>query len=130
MTQQLWQGYETYSNHLVLSSSGKILAIRTEANASDVQVTASVGVIVLQYADLLSSDNVVYLSRLVTSCCNIFPIHAESHAADNALMRQSVNKVYIEETRDGRVEHDEPIVPSFLVLSRKPLDIEVAQSVG
>lgn len=44
-------------------------------------------------------------------------------------MRQSVNQVHVKKARDSRIEHDKPIIPSFLVLSRKSFDIKVAQSI-
>lgn len=48
----------TYADDLVLSTSGQVSAVGTEADASDVKVTILVGSVVGQMADLLTRDNV------------------------------------------------------------------------
>lgn len=120
----------TYSDQLVLSSGSKVLAVRAEANAPDIQVAARVGTVVLQNADLFSSDDVVDLSRLVASGRDVLAIHAEANAAHNALMGQSMDQVDIQHARDGRVENHKPVVASLLVLRRKALNVQVSQRVG
>lgn len=44
-------------------------------------------------------------------------------------MRQRVDEIHVKNTRNSRVEHDKPVISSFLVLGGKPFDIKVAQSV-
>lgn len=120
----------TYSDQLVLRSRSEVLAIRAEANAPDIQVAARVGTVVLQDTDLLSRDDVVDLSRLVATGRHVLAVHAESDAADNAFVGQSMDQVHVQNARYRRVEDHKPIVSSLLVLRRKTLDIKVSERVG
>lgn len=117
------------TDQFVFGTSGKVLAIGAEADASDVQVAASVGVIVLQHADLVSRDDVIDLSRLIAPSRDVLAIHAEANTADNALVGQGVDQVHIEHAWNSRVEDDEPIIPCLLVLRGEALDIEVTKGV-
>lgn len=104
------------ADQLVLGTGGKVLAIGAKAHASDVQVTASVGVVVLQHADLVSRDDIVDLGRLVAASRDVLAIHAEANTADDALVGQGMDQVHIEHAWNSRVEDDEPIIPCLLVL--------------
>lgn len=117
------------ADQLVLGTGGKVLAVGTEAHASNVQVAASVGVVILQHADLVSRDDVVDLSRLVATSRDVLAIHAEANTADNALVGQGVDQVHIEHAWNSRVEDDKPIIPCLLVLRGQTLDIEITKSV-
>lgn len=117
------------SNQLVFCARSKVLAVGAEAHASDVQVTARVGTVILQDADLLARDDIVNLSRFVAARCDVFAIHAESNTAHNAFMRQSVDEVHVKHARYGRVEDKEPVVSCLLMLRWQTLDIEIAESI-
>lgn len=119
-----------YPNQLVLSSGSKVLAIRAEANAPDVQITTGVGAVILQDARFLSTDNIVDLSRLVASCSHVVAIVTEPDATDDALVSQSVNKIHVQDARNSWVEHDKPVVPSFLMLRRQSLHIKISKRIG
>lgn len=119
-----------YSNQLVFSASGQILAIGAKADTPDIQVATGVCAVVLQDTDLFSSDNIIDLGGLVASRRDILAIHTEANAAHYTLVGQGVNKVHVKHARNNGVEDDEPIVPSLLVLSRQSLDVKVTKSVG
>lgn len=116
-------------DQLVLGTGGEVLAVGAEADAPNVQITASVGIVVLQHADLIPRDNIVDLGRLVAPSRDVLAIHAEANAADYALVRQGMDQVHIEHAWNSRVEDDEPIIPCLLVLRRQALDIEITEGV-
>lgn len=117
------------ADQLVLSTGGKVLAVRAEADAADVQVAAGVGVIVLQHANLVSRDDIIDLGRLVATSRDVLAIHAEPDTADHALVRKGVDEIHIEHARNSRVEDDKPVIPCLLVLRGQALDIEVTKGV-
>lgn len=107
----------TYSDQLILGTSCKVPSIGTEANASNVQISNRVDGLILKNADLRSGDHVKDLGRPVTSSRDIFPIVAESNAANNTLVLKSVKKVDVKHSWDFRVEDGEPVrFDLFLVL--------------
>ena len=120
----------TYSDKLILGSSGKILAIRAEADASDVKVSGKVDVLILQDAELLASLHIVDLSRTVAAGGNVLAIHAEPHAANNALMLESMDQLNIQYPGNSCVEDDPPIILHLLDMIWEAVRIKFAQSVG
>lgn len=86
----LARGNVPNADQLVLSTGRKVLAVGAEADTSDVQVSSSVGGIVLKNADLLSSVDIENLSGSVAASGDILAIVAEANAADDALVLQSV----------------------------------------
>jgi hypothetical protein len=108
----------TYSNQLVLSTSGKVSSIWAETNTSNVKVTDRVHRLILENTDLLSRDDIEDLSRSVAASGNILSIVAESNTANNTLMLKSVDKINIQHTRNLWVENCEPIRFNLLLVGR------------
>lgn len=83
----------TYPDELVLSSSGQVLSIGAEADASDVKISSKIDVLVLQNAELLASLHIINLSGTVAAGGNVLAIHAEPHAANNTFMLESMDQL-------------------------------------
>lgn len=105
---------KTYSDQLVFSTGSKVLAIGTEANAANVQITSDIHSVVLEYTELLARLNVVNLSGTVAAGGYVLAVMAEAHAADNTLVCESVDKIDIQHARHVLVKDDEPVVTRFL----------------
>lgn len=122
----LQHGSQTYSNQLILSSGGQILAVRAEADASDVEITSMVDVLILKDTNLLARINFVDLGRSIASSGNISAVGAEPHAANNTLVLQGMNKLHINHARHRAVEDDPPVVSDLLEILLNPLWVKVA----
>jgi hypothetical protein len=118
------------ADQLVLSTSGKVLAIWAEADTSDVQVSSSVCGIVLKDADLLSSDNIEDLSGSIATSGNILAIVAEANAADDTLVLQSVVQIDVKDSWNLRVEDGEPIRLNLLLVVWKALEVQLCQCIA
>lgn len=119
----------TYSNDLIFGTSGKHLAVRTEAHASDVEVTLRISLRIRQVADLLTSVDIEDLGGAVATSCDVSAIGAESYAAHNALMRKVVNELDVQLTSCSRVEDGEPVITLSLQVRRKLIWIVLGQLV-
>lgn len=107
-----------YPDHLVFGTSCKELAIRTEADAADVQITFVWQAAVLQNRDDGSGVDVEDLSRSIAPSSNIFTIPAESYTAHNTLVNKVVDKINIKHPADSRVENGIPITSFTLEMRR------------
>lgn len=112
------------TDKLVLSTSSEVLSIWRETDRSDVQISASIDGVVLEDADLLSSDNVENLSTSVTSSRDVLSVGREANTADNGLVLKSVEEINIEELWHSWVENGEPIAINFLLALWQTLQIE------
>lgn len=119
----------TYSNQLVLGASSQVLAIRTEAHASDVQVAGDIHAVVLQHAQFLARLDIVDLGRSVATSSDVFPVGTEPHAADHTLMLQGVDQVDVKHSGNRLVENDEPVIPRLLGMGRHAVGVQIAQGV-
>lgn len=102
------------SDELVFSTGSQVLPVWTEANASDIKIAVEINTLVLENADLVTSLNIVDLSRSVASRRDKFAIGAEPHAADHTLVLESVNQINIQNTGHRLVENGPPIVLDLL----------------
>jgi len=108
--------FHTYSNQLILGTSCQVSTVRTETNTSDVQISYGIDRLVLEYADLLTSDNVKDLRRSITASCNIFSIVTETNTTYYTLVLQCVYKINIKNSRDFWIEDGEPIRVDLLLM--------------
>ena len=115
----------TYPNQLVLSSSCKILAVRTKADAADVKIAVEIKAIVLKNANLLARVDIIDLGRPITAGCHIFTISAEPDTADNALVLQGVHQIDVENAGDRLIEHRPPIILDLLDVARETLRVDL-----
>lgn len=120
---------ETYANKLVFSARSQVLAVGAKADATDIQVTRNVDVLVLQDAHLLSTGHVVDLGGAVAAGCDVLAIVAESNTADDTFVHKSVDQVDIQHAWDSLVEDDKPVIPYLPDVSRKTFDVEIAKRV-
>lgn len=100
----------TYPNQLIISSSGEILAIRAEADGSNVNIASDTRRLILQSTNLVTSVDVIDLSRMVAPGGDVLAVVAEANAADNAVVLQRVRKVDIKQGLNVLVEGDGPVV--------------------
>lgn len=122
----------TYSNHLILSTSSEIAAIRTEANAANVQIGTTHwvhGSVVLQNANLFTTRNIVNLSRPVATSGNIFAVMAESHTANNAIVCERVDQIDIENSRDLWVKNSVPVGSVLLIVRGNCIKLQLTKSI-
>lgn len=117
------------TDQLVFGSGSQILAVGAEADASDIEITVQINVLVLQNANLLSRSDIVDLSRSVAPGRNILAVGAEPNTADDAFVLQGVDKVDVEDARDSLIEDDPPIILHLLNMVREALWVQVAQRV-
>lgn len=117
------------TNEFVFGTGGEVLAVGAEADTPDIQIAGNVGVLVLQHAHLLAGVDIVDLRRSVTSSCHVFAVMAETDAAHDALVFESVHKVHIQHARDLLVEDDKPVVACLLDMRRQTVRIEIPQSI-
>lgn len=118
------------ADQLVLSTCREVLSIRAEADTSDVQVSSSIGGLVLKNADLHSGVDIEDLSGSVAASGNILAIVAEAHAADDALMLQSVEQIDVKNPWNLRVEDGEPIGLDLLLVIREALEVQLCQCIS
>lgn len=118
------------SDELVFSTGSQVLPVWTEANASDIKIAVEINTLVLENADLVTSLNIVDLSRSVASRRDKFAIGAEPHAADHTLVLESVNQINIQNTGHRLVENGPPIVLDLLDVAWETLGVQVAQCVA
>ena len=126
----LARGNVPNADQLVLSACRKILAVRAEADTSDVQVSSSVGGVVLKNADLLSSVDIENLSGSVAASGDILAIVAEANAADYTLVLQSVEEINVKNPWNLRVEDGEPIRLDLLLVIREALEVQLCQCIS
>ena len=115
----------TYANNLVLSTSGQELAVRAEADTSDVKVSILVGGVVGQVAYLLTSDNVKDLCRPVAASSHVLAVRTEANAAHDTLVNKVVHKVDIQPAHDARVEDSMPVLTRTLQGRRQFRRVEI-----
>jgi hypothetical protein len=102
----------------ILGTSGEVFPVRTEANATDVEITILINRLILKSSYVLTSGHVEDLSRSVTSCSNVFAIPTESHAADNTVVQQVVDELNVQDPLDFGIKDCVPI-GAFAFLSSR-----------
>lgn len=118
------------ADQLVLGTCREVLAVGAEADTADVQVASSVGGIVLENADLLSSVDIEDLGRSVAASGDVLAIVAEAHAADDALVLQSVEQINVKNPWNLRVEDGEPIRLDLLLVVWEALEVQLCQCIA
>lgn len=121
---------QTYSNQLILGTSCEISSIRTEANTSDIQISNRVNRLILQNANLLSSNNVEDLGRSVAASRDIFSVVTEANTAHDTLMMESVDKINIKNTRHTWIEDRKPILFNLLLVGRQALKVQLCKRIS
>ena len=120
----------TNANNLVFSTSGQVLAIRAEADASDVEVTILRQAGVLQMLDLLATLDIEDLSRTVATSGNKSSITAETNTADYTLMGQVVDELDVQSATNAWVENSIPVFTLALEVAGKGFNGQVDQLVA
>lgn len=120
----------SYPNLLILGTSGQVLSIRTEANATDVKVTVLIYAFILQSRNILAGGNIEDLSRTVASGRNVLAIAAESHAADDAVMDKMVHQLDVQNSLHLRVENRIPVGTLPLLRRRQVVRVPVGETVS
>jgi hypothetical protein len=122
----------TYANDLVLSPSRQILPIGTEAHTTNIQITILVSVIVLQMANLRSSNDIEDLSASVAASGNRSSIVREADTAHYTLMGKIMHQLYIQTALHTRirVEDSMPIFALTLEMRWELLWLVVAQLIA
>jgi hypothetical protein len=120
----------TYSDQLILSTSGKIPSVWTETNASDVKITNRVNRLILKNANLLSSEDIENLCRSVATSGYILSVMTESDTADDTLVLKSVEKINIENSWDFWVEDGKPIGFDLLLVGWQTLQIQFGKRIS
>lgn len=121
---------KTYANLLILGTSRKIFAIRTEANAANVQVAVLVDILILESGHILTGGHVEDLSRAIAARRQVLAVTAEAHTANDAIVIQMMHQLHIEDTLDLGVEHGVPIGTLTLLRRRQIIRIPVCQHVS
>lgn len=104
----------TYANDFVFRTCCEEGAVGAEANTSDVQVAIFGQAGILQMGNGVSSLDIENLCGAVATGRNKAAVQAETHAADDALMRKVVDQIDIEHTTRTRVEDCEPVTALLL----------------
>lgn len=112
-----------HSDQFILCTGGKVLPIRAEADATDVQVTHGFDGVILEHADFLSSVDVEDLSGSVATGGDILSVVAEADTADYALVLQGVEEVHVENAWHAGVEDGEPVVGDLLLVRWQALKV-------
>jgi hypothetical protein len=115
---------------LILSTSSKVLAVRTEANATNVEITVLVDGLILKSGYILTSSNVEDLSRSVTTGGDVLAVSAESHTANNTVMDQVMNELNVQHTLHLRVENSVPVGAFAFLGSREIIWVPIGQGVA
>lgn len=118
------------TDDLVLGTSGKVLAVGTEAHASDVKIAVLRKTAILEMRDRVSVLHIEDLRGAVAARRNVATVQTEAHTADDTLMGQVVDEVDVKHTPGPGVEDGIPVVALALVLSRQLLDVEIGQTVS
>lgn len=105
------------------------MAIRAEADTSDVKIAILRQTGVLQVLDLLTTLNIEDLSRTVATGGNKSSITAEANTADYALVGQVVDKFNIQRATDAGIEDGVPVFALTLEVSGQCLDSQIHQLV-
>ena len=121
---------QTHPDDLVLGTSSEVLAIRTEANTADVQVSILASVVVHQMADLLTTVDVEDLRRPVAASRNISAVMAEANTADNTLVNKVVHQVDVQTTHDARIEDRVPVLTLALQRLRQLVQLEIGELIA
>lgn len=119
----------TYSDNLVLSTSREVSSIRTEANASDIQITILTRVRILQMTDLLAGINVEDLRAAIAPGRHILTIIAEANTAHNTLVGKVVNQLNVKRAALAGVEDSMPIFTLALEMWWELIGFEVGELV-
>ena len=122
--------HRTYPDLLILGTSGKILSVRTEAHATDVEIAVLVDVLVLQSGDVLTSGHVKNLSGAVATGGQVFSIPTETNAANNAVMDEMVDELDVQHSLHLGVEDGVPVGSLSLLRSRQVIGVPVGQHVS
>ena len=120
----------TNANNLVLSTSGQVLAIRAEADTSDVKVAILRQAGILQMLDLLSTLDIENLSRTVATSSNESSITAETNTADYTLVGQVMDKLNVQSATNAWVENSVPVFTFALEVAGKGFNGQVDQLVA
>jgi hypothetical protein len=102
---------------LVLCTGGEVFAVRTEADTPDIQVSVFVDGFILKGRDVQASGHIKDLGGSIATGSHVFSVPAKSHAADNTVMHQMVDELYVQDSLDFRIEDGVP-VRGFPLLSR------------
>lgn len=119
----------TYPNLFILGTSGKVLAIRAEADAANVQIAILIDSVILESGHVLTSGHVEDLSRAVATSRQILAVATETNATDNAIVVQVVNQLNIQYTLYLRVEDCIPIRTLALLGRRQIIRVPVGKHV-
>lgn len=117
----------TYANLLVFSSGGQVSAIRTETDTPDIKIPILINRIILQGGDKQTGSDVEDLRRAVAASGNVFTIGAKSHAADDAIVLEMVDKLDIQHARNFGIENGKPVLTLFLMGRRDLVEVEFTQ---
>lgn len=117
-------------DHLVLGTCSKVLAVGAEADAADIQVAILGEACVLEMSNRRSALDVEDLSGAVAASCDIATISAEPHTTDDALVREVVNQLDVQDAPCARVENSEPVLFFLLEVRWKRLQVKVSQYVA
>ena len=124
------ESQSTYSDDLVFGAGGQLIAPGAEADASDVQVAVLWQAGVLQMSNRVSCLDVENLCRAVAACGYPPAVQAEAHAAHDALMRQIVDQVDIENAPRAWIEDGKPVASFLLEGLGQLLNVQVGQDVA
>jgi len=119
-----------YSNELVFSSGGEVLAVRAKADTPNIQVTRLVHAFVLQAHDLSTSGHIKDLRRMVATCSNVAAVLTESHATYNTIVLQIVDEFDVQRSWYTRVKNGEPLICFPLLAWRKLVWVQVCELVS
>jgi hypothetical protein len=104
----------TYTNNLVLGTSGKVETVGAEANTPDVQITVLGKAAILEMRNRVSGLDVEDLGRAIATGRYTAAIKTKTHTADHTLMRKVVNEVNVQNSSRTRIEDCEPIATLLL----------------
>jgi hypothetical protein len=70
------------------------------------------------------------LCRTIAPSRNILPIKTEADTANNALVREIVKQLHIEDSPRAGIEHGEPVLSLFLKIVWQGINLKVGERVG
>jgi hypothetical protein len=115
---------------LIFSTRSKVLAVRAEANATNVEIAVLVDRLILKGGYILAGSDIKNLSRSITASGDVFAIATESDAANNTVVNQVVDELNVQYSLHFGVEDCVPIGTFPFLGGRKIIWVPVGERVA
>lgn len=100
---------KTHPNLFILSASRKILSVRTKTDTANIEIPILANGFILKSGDILTGGHIENLGRTITAGREVFAVTTKPNTANDTVVVQVVNQVYVEHTLDLGVKNRIPV---------------------